>query len=318
MIEIPNYNRDRRVVLLAIGLQGSGKSTALKQLVSSDPNRWKRINRDDVRAMIHCGAHDYTSKSHEDAVTRVCDSALRGFLEAGYDVTIDNTHLAARDRKSAHEIAEEFGALVIEKVFEVPLEECLRRNALREGVARVPEAVIRDKAKKFGVSKYGKFAALQDKVFDYSAKTAETYVQDESLPPAIVVDLDGTLCIVRGRNPYDASRCEEDSVNEPVLQTLCKFADEGTKVIFMSGRSDKYRPETERWLRKNVPYSHLFPLYMRSEGDVRKDSIVKRELFDQNVCGRHRILFVLDDRSQVVNMWRSIGLMCFQVAPGNF
>jgi hypothetical protein len=27
---------------------------------------------------------------------------------------------------------------------------------------------------------------------------------------------------------------------------------------------------------------------------------------------------ILDDRNQVVDMWRSIGLPCFQVAPGNF
>ena len=57
---------------------------------------------------------------------------------------------------------------------------------------------------------------------------------------------------------------------------------------------------------------------MRKTGDFRKDSIVKKELFDENVRGKYNIEFVLDDRNQVVEMWRSIGLVCLQVADGNF
>jgi hypothetical protein len=31
-----------------------------------------------------------------------------------------------------------------------------------------------------------------------------------------------------------------------------------------------------------------------------------------------RILFVVEDRSRVVKMWRSEGLVCLQCAPGEF
>jgi predicted kinase len=316
MTDIPVYDPDVRVVVLFCGLPASGKTSAARELVTSDPNRWKRINRDDVRLMLHGPSHDYTNKSHEKAVTEVCNASLWGMLEAGFDCVVDNTHLDARSRKAIHQIAEEHGeCVVIEKVFEVPVEECLRRNALRSGIARVPDSVILGMAKKASVSKTGKFQQLSDLIIEYRSSEVK-YNNDDSLQPALIVDLDGTLCKMNGRNPYDASRCGEDVVNQPVLDVLEQFTD---MVIFMSGRSSKYRPETERWLKKHVP-SHVLVagLFMRAEGDMRKDSIVKRELFEQHVAGKYWIRFVMDDRSQVVREWRRMGLTVFQVAEGNF
>ena len=57
---------------------------------------------------------------------------------------------------------------------------------------------------------------------------------------------------------------------------------------------------------------------MRREGDNRKDSIVKHELFWKVVAPHWNVIGVLDDRQQVVDMWRSMGLTCAQVAPGDF
>jgi hypothetical protein len=56
---------------------------------------------------------------------------------------------------------------------------------------------------------------------------------------------------------------------------------------------------------------------MRKDGDFRADYIVKQEILDAHIP-KDRVLFVLDDRQQVVDMWRRNGLMCFQVAEGNF
>lgn len=54
-------------------------------------------------------------------------------------------------------------------------------------------------------------------------------------------------------------------------------------------------------------------------GDNRKDSIVKRELYEKYIEGKYLIRFVLDDRNQMVDMWRNeLGLKCLQVAEGNF
>ena len=60
-------------------------------------------------------------------------------------------------------------------------------------------------------------------------------------------------------------------------------------------------------------------LEMRREKDGRQDAIVKRELFDTHILGKYYVEFVLDDRNQVVDLWRNdLGLTCFQVNYGDF
>jgi len=61
-----------------------------------------------------------------------------------------------------------------------------------------------------------------------------------------------------------------------------------------------------------------YTLFMRPDGDFRADNIVKQEIYDTHIKGKHDVLFVMDDRQQVVDMWRRNGLTCFQVAEGNF
>ena len=114
-----------------------------------------------------------------------------------------------------------------------------------------------------------------------------------------------------------------DSPNPPVfsLANMIEYVNdrEVTKVeiVIFSGRDGSCRIETEDWLGKyEVKYDQL---HMREAGDNRKDSIVKRELFDTHIKGKYNVLYVVDDRNQVVDMWRNeLGLTCFQVAEGDF
>ena len=88
-------------------------------------------------------------------------------------------------------------------------------------------------------------------------------------------------------------------------------------IILMTGREEKYRPQTERWLELHqIRYEAL---YMRKTGDSRIDTVVKKELFIVNLAQKFDVLFVLEDRAQGVAMWRKEwGLTCFQVEWGNF
>ncbi len=90
----------------------------------------------------------------------------------------------------------------------------------------------------------------------------------------------------------------------------------GKRVLLVSGREDKYREPTLRFLTKHqIEYEQL---WMRATGDSRKDAIVKQEIFDRYIRDVYNIEFVLDDRNQVVELWRSLGLICLQVADGDF
>ena len=64
-----------------------------------------------------------------------------------------------------------------------------------------------------------------------------------------------------------------------------------------------------------VDFDHIFT---RNDDDLREDSIVKWEMFQENVQPFWSTKFVLDDRQRVVDMWRAKGLKCLQVASGDF
>lgn len=308
-----------RTIYVFKGIPGSGKSHAAKELLKKEPGRWKRVNRDDFRSMLDDGA---MGDGNEDLITKLQEQAIRASIAAGFDVIVDNTHLKPWGIKRIHGIAESIGDVnVLEKAFNVPLEECVRRNALRQGSAHVPEQRLREMHKGAGLDKKN----LRDAETYYPPRAVHgTYVPKDDLPKAIMCDLDGTLALIGDRSPYDATDCDvKDFPNWPVIKTVLAMRAQGYDVIFMSGRDNRYRPETQRFIEKHcvsmldgapIPYQ----LHMRPEGDQRKDSIVKGELFDAHVANSHNVLFVLDDRNQVVDFWRSIGLTCMQVAPGDF
>ena len=137
----------------------------------------------------------------------------------------------------------------------------------------------------------------------------------------IVCDLDGTFAINdHGRDYFKATDCDKDSVNIPVLTVLRWAVNDSRDIIFVSGREEKYREPTLKFLSRYL--LNDFPLLMRSDGDNRSDYIVKKEIYEQNIKDWHDVLFVLDDRNSkkcpVVDMWREQGLTCFQVAEGDF
>jgi hypothetical protein len=144
-----------------------------------------------------------------------------------------------------------------------------------------------------------------------------------NLPKAIICDLDGTLCLFKHhRGPYDASKCLDDLPNKAVVSIVERFALTHW-IIFVSGRQETWFLETCDWINKHIVFPSTVPsekeiLIMRKEGDNRKDSIVKQEIYDQFIKDKYDIEFVLDDRDQVVEMWRANGLTCLQVAEGSF
>jgi hypothetical protein len=135
-------------------------------------------------------------------------------------------------------------------------------------------------------------------------------------PDAIICDIDGTLAHRKDRSPYDYSRVSEDRVDIDIRDLIFCMYDAGTTILLISAREDSCEEATKDWLENNlVPYKYL---YMRKSGDFRKDSIVKQELFDEYIRNNYTVRFVLDDRDQVVKMWRDLGLKCLQVAEGAF
>lgn len=138
----------------------------------------------------------------------------------------------------------------------------------------------------------------------------------------ILCDIDGTLAILGKRSPYNASIAHiVDTLNVAVAETIMLFKNNGVKIIFITGRERKYESQTKEFIAKHLGWSEGidYDLYMREDFDRRKDAIYKREIYDKFIEPNHQVLFALEDRNQMVEMYRhDLGLMCFQVADGNF
>lgn len=316
------------------GLPASGKTTYAKQWVSEDPCNRLRVNRDDLRAMLHDSAYvkpepgtGQTRKaaaknSTEQTVIRMRDKLIDEALCSGISVVSDDCNLSAHNVKELTKIAKRCGAeLSIIDLTNVPLEDCLLRDYKR-GFGwsgrnpSVGERVIGDMYQRY---LKGKDYPLPVPVVKELVKgERRQYAADISLPPAVIFDIDGTLAHMNGRSPYDYSQVHTDTPDVVLYELHWFYKNAGYNVIFLSGRPGSCRQETENWLKEHITAGADVHLLMRSAADKRDDAQVKYELFDQHVRDNYQVRMVYDDRNRVVDMWRSIGLKCLQVEPGDF
>ena len=80
---------------------------------------------------------------------------------------------------------------------------------------------------------------------------------------------------------------------------------------------DTVEEQTVTWLWKHgVIWANL---KMRPAGDYTPDDELKESwLHAMSPEDRARLVMVFDDRQRVVDMWRRNGVVCVQVAPGDF
>lgn len=279
-------------LLILVGLPASGKSKFASDLLLAEPGQWVRTNKDLLREMAHAC---HWSSANEKFILQLRDAIILMAMEDGKNVIVDDTNFGYHIEHIKELVKGKAVVEINDSFLQVPVEECIKRDLKR------PNSVGKDVIMKM----YNKYVRIP----------VQPPVYNPNLPDAIIVDMDGTLALLNGRNPYDASTCDQDLPNQPVLETVLKWQS-SVNVIVVSGRTDDSRRQTEKWLKQ---YGVLYTaLYMRKTGDQRKDSIVKREFYRLHLEEKYNIRFVLDDRQQVVDMWRSLGLTVFQVAEGDF
>lgn len=294
-------------LLITRGLPASGKTTFARKLQP----RVVRVNRDDLRRMLH-GERLYTQWA-EGQVTHAQRAMVEALLRAHADVIVDDTNLRTRTVRDWADLAARLGArFEVHDFTDVPLEECIRRDVSRPAGDQVGEEAIRRMHARYLAGRN-----LPLPIPYISEISASSYEPDPRLPAAVLVDIDGTVALMGDRSPYDWDRVGSDLPNPAVITAVRAMHAAGNAIIFCSGRDAVCRPETEAWLDLYVGVRYE-ALFMRPEGDGRKDAVVKREIFDREIRDSWRIVGVFDDRQQVVRMWRALGLTVFQVAEGDF
>lgn len=286
-------------LLMLRSIPAAGKTTFAKQLVAR--GGWIRVNNDDLRESLHNGKW---SKHNERLIDSTREFIIKEALLAGDNVVVDNLNLHPKHRQRLQDLAAKYGAQFEEKFFDVTLEVAIERDLKRPNSVghRVIEKWHRD----------------------YIAESTEiiTYTPPKDKPEAYLFDIDGTLAHGIGitRKPYEWHKVGTDTVDEGLRHILMSIKgydvmadpEYPVEIILMSGRDSVCRAETEEWLKVNgIPYGHL---YMRPEGDKRKDYEVKKELFEQHIRNEYNVQGVFDDRWGVCRLWLSMGLKVYNVS----
>ena len=271
------------------GLPASGKTTFARTLQPSVV----RVNRDDLRRMLH-GERLFTQWA-EAQVTVVQRAQVEALLRARADVCVDDTNLRSRTLRDWAELAARHGAdFEVHDFTDVPLDECLRRDAARPAADQVGEDGDPPAAR--AVPGRGGSCRCRCR---RPAPDAPPWCtrRRPSHPEIVLVDIDGTVALAVSRSPYDMTRVGQDEPNTAVIAAVRAMHAAGYGVVFCSGRDASARAATEAWLARHVRVPYL-GLHLRAVGDSRKDSIVKREIYDREIRDRYRVAGVFDDRSR--------------------
>ncbi len=289
-------------ILMLSGLPASGKSTYAADLVKQ--GNWIRVNRDLLRTMLH---FDKWSGPNEEMTVAIEQIITAFALKAGKSVVVDDCNLNPKNKTMWMNLVGETAGVTDfkhkfeHKHFDTSWQECVQRDLKRE--KPVGAHVIVQMALQYGLYETPK------KGF-------------------VIVDIDGTIANGSHREHHLTDGDKKDwgkyfgemSLDLPrgdVIDRLEVLYREGYEIIFVSGRPDTYRKDTEDWFEKHNLWYRLDPItiLMRRGGDKRPDTDVKREIFNRYLA-KYPIHCVFDDRPSVIELWRNMGLTVEDVGKG--
>lgn len=295
VIEGKKMKEHNQQIILTIGLPASGKTTWATEFVKNNPH-FININRDDIRRMINGSPKAKFRPKKETLVTNMQKEMAEEAFLSGYSIIISDTNLNPKTVESWKKFAYDRGIPCNKQKFtDVPHGVCIERDKVRED--KVGTKVI--------MGMYNRYRDQFPKVPVYNKELNDCYI----------VDIDGTLAHMHDRGPFEWHKVGQDLPIESVIDVI-KSLQKTNNIIFMSGRDAVCRKETTDWLHEHGLSCDV--LFMRPEGSMEKDYVVKENLYKEHVKGNFNVLGIFDDRDQVVHLWRHLGFQVFQCNYGDF
>jgi len=300
----------KNIIKLLVGIPASGKSTWKKKFLLNNRG-WVSVCRDEYRLMLD-GSQIMDFKG-EKLVTELVNNAIALAVKSKYNVLIDQTNVNLKYLNEMVAFCEKIADVEFQ-IFDITEKVAIERDANRD--AKVGAEVIK--------KMYKNYVALFNSNFDFAPRKRKAHIatnikwkRDGNKPNAIIFDIDGTLAHAQGkRGMFDWNRVNLDVVDEKVRETLKAYKKAGYTIIVVTGRDGLSKDMTAQWLRDNKIEFDV--LHTKPENDFRKDYITKTEIYNSQIKPFYNVLAAYDDRKQAVNMWRGLGIKCYQVEDGDF
>jgi predicted kinase len=277
--------------IITIGASASGKTTWAEEFAESAEENYFIVSRDDFR--FPDGNRDYYNykfkKSKENQITEQCEKAYEQHAAWSENIIVCDTNINPKRTAELMRKLSILGYEVETKLFDVPLDELIRRDNQRKG--GVGQSVI---------------------MRQWLQLSGQKYTQTDGVR-AYVFDIDGTLAINDGyRGFFEWEKVGNDKPNTHVIEVAKSLHKSGYELVVLSGRDGSCEHETRVWLNKHIGTD--YSLFMRKEGDMRKDHVIKEELFFEHIHDEFYVMGVFDDRPQVIkNTWLRLGINVFSV-----
>lgn len=293
-------------IKILIGIPASGKTTWSKDFVRSNDN-WTRVSRDDFREMLKNSG--VVENKVENIINELVNSTIEQSLLKKMNVIVDNTNLK---EKYIQDIIEKFkySADIDYQVFDISLDKAIERDKSRADKNVGAHTITK---------MYKDYKVLLDS-FSFQPVSKQTRPHltpdfNSAKQQAVVFDIDGTLALMGRRGPFDWMQVYKDDLNEIVSEQVKFHKDKGRKIIIVTGRDEVCRDVTKEWLEfHEIEFDEM---YMRPKDDYRKDTLIKKEIYQNHIKPNYNLICVYDDRLSVVDMWYDEGIFVFNVNQGN-
>lgn len=234
------------------------------------------------------------------------------------DIVVDRMNFNKVQRNRYLSPAKELGYHTEIVVLHESYDTCLERCLIRENHSTIKDEHSAKSALNTFFTKY-------ERVEDGEVDKVKRIWPEGQKSLAICVDLDGTLCNIDHRlhhvkdgnkNWKDFFKGIPNDIPNLWCSSLIAWISNVYGIVLCSGRPDDHEQVTRNWLEVwGISYQKLF---MRRRGDYRRDDIVKEIILDFEILTKFIPVFFIDDRQNVVDMWRRRGFVCLQCAPGDF
>lgn len=292
--------------IFTVGVSGSGKSTWAR-----DQKGYTVVDRDKIRKIV--------LKQHDPEYNKKRES-LWHYWDWSWEDEVSELEL----KRVMHHIMMNDNMIICETGFELDNPEHHTSKIIKALTAAGYEisrkyckidydtAIMRDRKRLESVGDH----IIDKQWLKWLALPAELtgirkYKRDTSKPKCIISDIDGTIALHTDRAPYDWSRVNEDLPIQEIIDLVYRYQSSGVQIIFVTGRSEDCRRDTELWLDQH--FKHGYKLFMRPSENYLKDRVIKEQIFFEEIEPNYDVDFVVDDRRQVVNFWTDIGLKVLNV-----